>query len=173
MVKITNLLTIKCKCGYAFSAQDVKAPLLTMQAALGYFQKGFYGGNIQRFSKAQCLCGRTYVLYLKQIRQGWQVKDMALLSDVPNAGVNMESEIGNVVESQEIAGAKDQVMMDDNAGDNFETAASFIEEVKSKRAPELKEMCVEKGIPVSPVLQKREVYLEKLINQMFGTPKKA
>jgi hypothetical protein len=131
-----------------------------MQAALGYYQKGFYGGNIQRFSKVKCECGRTYVLYLKQVRQGWQVKDMALLSDVQNDDVNMESEIKADVE---------QVIMETK--DNFESAAAFLEDVKAKRAMDLKEMCIEREIPVSPVLQKREVYLEKLINHMFGTPK--
>jgi len=162
MVKITNLRTIICQCGHAFSTEDVRPPLLTMQAALGYYQKGFYGGNIQRFSKAKCACGREYVLYLKQIRQGWQVKDMGLLSEANIVDVSIESRSEEPVEMQP------QMEMVANKGDNFASAGAFIEQVKSLRAPELKQMCVEKEIPVSPVLQKREVYIEKLINHMFG-----
>lgn len=70
-----HLRTSQC-CNHTFSVKDVKPPLLNMQQALSRKNDpNFYGGNVKKFSKAQCPeCQTKYILWLKPDGRGsWSV----------------------------------------------------------------------------------------------------
>lgn len=71
-----NLRTTVCKCGYEFGTKDIKPPFTVPEA-------GFYGGRVKKFSKAVCGCGKAYTLYLKPIRQSWEVIDVEPIEPEP------------------------------------------------------------------------------------------
>lgn len=71
-----NLRTTKCKCGYEITNKDIIPPLMNMEEAKGYYDPNFYGGNISKFAKAKCKCGKVYLTYLKTENNGYIVKDM-------------------------------------------------------------------------------------------------
>ena len=67
--KIKNSIT--CDCGYVFTLHDV-TDLKRIN------DSKFYGGNIKQVSETHCpLCLRKTLLLLKQVRQTYQIIDIA------------------------------------------------------------------------------------------------
>ena len=81
-----HLNTIHCKCGYEFTKQNIKPPLIGAAQAIGKKQKNFYGGNVDKFCEANCPdCDKEYLLWLKQIGQTWKVITISAKGWDPNA----------------------------------------------------------------------------------------
>lgn len=57
-------------CDHAFSAADIKAPLLSQRQVFGLHDVNLYGGNVQWFSEADCpKCGAAYYLWINARHQ--------------------------------------------------------------------------------------------------------
>lgn len=70
-----HLQTTKCECGHQFTAKDIKPPLLKVN------DPKLYGGNVKRQSKAECTCGKTYLLWLKPEHNTYTVKTISLVKE--------------------------------------------------------------------------------------------
>lgn len=70
-----HLATTKCECGHQFTAKDIKPPLLKVN------DPKLYGGNVKRQSKAECECGKTYLLWLKPEHNTYTVKTISLITE--------------------------------------------------------------------------------------------
>ncbi len=64
-----NLRSLFCPCGYEFGTADIKPPFTKPPV-------NFYGGRVKRFSEALCGCGKRYKLYIRPVRQSWEVLDI-------------------------------------------------------------------------------------------------
>lgn len=90
-----NLQTTLCECGYQFSHSDIKPPLIKVP-------QGFHGGNVQRFSEAECpQCGKAYSLWLKRIPNSWAVSTIAPRGWDPDAQ-DGEADQFDVLEKDEL-----------------------------------------------------------------------
>lgn len=71
---MTKHLSTRMCCGHLFTAEDIKPPLLTQRDVFGQHDVNLYGGNVHRFSNAECpKCGKACLLWLNQCGQTWRV----------------------------------------------------------------------------------------------------
>jgi hypothetical protein len=76
IIQVKNLRTVICECGHTFTNRDIKSPLVNMELVIGHYEPNFYGGNVKKFARAKCECGKEYWLYLGQLNGNYFVKDI-------------------------------------------------------------------------------------------------
>lgn len=71
VIALENLKRTTCECGYQFTPRNISIPLRPVP-------KGFYNGNVKRFSDAICPeCLEAYVLWIRPTGQSWKVVTMS------------------------------------------------------------------------------------------------